>query len=117
VIPIKRKLTSAAALALVMAVLALGRYFRDRTQAPQPVRESSAISAAQEGEPFQFLLKTKKQSLELFHVQDGGWRKLAEFPIALNDLPESDRRLLRTGLALRDAEELQRSLEDYLPNS
>ena len=111
----KKRLTSAAALALVMVVLALGWYFRDRTRAPQPVPETASIASTDE--PFQFLLKAKKQSLELFHVQNGGWRKLAEFPITLSDLPESDRQLLRTGLALRDAGELQRSLEDYLPNS
>ena len=99
-----------------MVLLAAGWYIRDRNQAPQP-SVPEATSVAPENEPYQFLLKTRNKSLELFHVQDGGWKKLADFPIALSDLPEGDRQLLQTGLALRDAGELQRSLEDYLPNS
>lgn len=109
-----RKITSAAALALALAALTLGWHFR--RQAPQAAREGTA--AAQEAEaPFRFLLKAKPQSLELFHLRGGGWKKLAEFPIALGDLPEGDRALLQTGLVLRDEKELQLSLEDYLPNS
>jgi len=107
---------SAAALAAVVAALALTWYFQRRGQSPQPVRESTSI-AAEENNPYQFLLKTQKQSLALFHVRDGAWQKLAEFPITLGDLPETDRRLLQAGLVLRDSQELQRSLEDYLPNS
>jgi len=115
----KQKRTSAATLAIVMAVLALGSYVRGsgRTQAPRPVRESATSIAVREATPYQFLLKTKNKNLELFHMRDGGWQKLADFPITLNDLPESDRQLLQAGLVLRDAGELQRSLEDYLPNS
>jgi len=111
----RRKLLSATALALVPAALALGWYFR--RQAPQPVRETTTATIQESSEPYQFLLKTQKQALVLFHLRDGGWQKLAEFPLALDDLPATDRQLLQTGLALRDAGELQRSLEDYLPNS
>ena len=113
----RQNLTSAATLAVVMVVLAAGWYFRGRTQAPQPARESATSAVTQEAAPYQFLLKTKSQNLELFHVQDGGWKKLADFPITLGDLPVADRELLEAGLVLRDAVELQRSLEDYLPNS
>ena len=109
----RRKILPAAALAAALAALALAWTFRHR--APRPPQESTSI-AAEENASYQFLLKTKKQSLELFHLRNGGWQKLAEFPIALGDLPEADRQLLRTGLVLRDARELQRSLEDYLPN-
>jgi len=123
----QRKLSSAAILAVVLAVLALGWYFRRPNEAPRPPVTSAVTERA---EPYQFLLKARNsrpnesadspgtpKTLELFHVQDGGWRKLAEFPITMSDLPEADRRLLQTGLVLRDAGELQRSLEDYLPNS
>jgi len=121
----KQKLTSAATLAVIMVILASGWYFRDRNQAPRPPARESATSAVTEQqaatagptETYQFLLKTKNKNLELFHVQDGGWKKLADFPITLGDLPAADRQLLQTGLVLRDAGELQRSLEDYLPNS
>jgi hypothetical protein len=109
----KRKIISAAALAVVLAALALTWYFR--SQAPQPAREGT--SAAQQEGAYQFLLKSEKQSLELFHLRGGSWQKLAEFPLALGDLPAYDRQLLQTGLVLRDSQELQRSLEDYLPNS
>ena len=112
----KQKLTSAATLAVIMVVLALGWYIRDRNQAPQPTMPETS-SAASENAPYQFLLKTKNKNLELFHVRDGGWQKLADFPITLGDLPAFDRELLAAGLVLRDAGELQRSLEDYLPNS
>jgi len=112
----RQKLTSAAMLAVIMVVLALGWTVRGRkAQAPQ--QETTSAAMTEQAAPYQFLLKTKNKNLELFHVQDGGWKKLAEFPITLGDLPESDRKLLQTGLALRDAGELQRSLEDYLPNS
>ena len=111
----RRKLTSAAILAVVFVALALGWSFR--RQAPQQPYTQEMTTAASESEPFQFLLKTKKQNLELFHLRDGGWKKLVDFPLALDDLPEADLKLLRTGLVLRDAGELQRSLEDYLPNS
>jgi len=112
----KQKLTSAATLALVMALLAVGWFIRDRNQAPQPPMPEP-VSAISENAPYQFLLKTKNKNLELFHVRDGAWRKLADFPITLGDLPAADRALLEAGLVLRDAGELQRSLEDYLPNS
>ena len=111
---LKRKIISAAMLAVVVAALALTWYFQ--RQAPQPAQESTTI-AAEDNTSYQFLLKTQKQSLELFHLREGNWKKLAEFPITLGDLPESDRQLLQTGLVLRDSQELQRSLEDYLPNS
>jgi len=101
---------------VVVAALALSWYFQRQGQAPQPARESTS-SVSDENAPYQFLLKTQKQSLELFHVRDGAWQKLAEFPITLGDLPETDRQLLQVGLVLRDSQELQRSLEDYLPNS
>ena len=108
------KLKSATALLAALSALALGGYLR--RQAPQPVREPPTTVAAESESPYQFLLKSQKQGLELFHLRDGDWQKLAEFPLTLGDLPETDRRMLRTGLALRDAAELQRSLEDYLPN-
>ena len=108
------KLKSATALIAALAALALGGYLR--RQAPQPVREPLTSVAQRNESPYQFLLKSQKQALELFHLRDGDWQKLAEFPLTLGDLPEADRQLLRTGLALRDAGELQRSLEDYLPN-
>ena len=108
----KRKLISATALAIALAALALGGTLRRR--APQPP-QAPVTSAAREESPYQFLLKTRRQSLELFHLRDGGWQKLAEFPITLGDLPETDRQLLQTGLVLHDSAELQRSLEDYLP--
>ncbi|MCL2494292.1 MAG: hypothetical protein FWE98_01375 [Oscillospiraceae bacterium] len=119
-----RKIISIAALAVVLAALALSLYFQ--RQAPQPAQEI-AFTTQEMG--YRFLLKTKNphpnesadssgtpKSLELFHVQEGSWQKLAEFPITLADLPEADRQLLQTGIILRDAGELQRSLEDYLPN-
>jgi len=108
-----RKLISAAALVTVLAALTLSWYFQ--RQAPQPPAQE--ITSVAEENSYQFLLKTQKQSLELFHLRGGVWQKLAEFPIALGDLPETDRQLLQTGLVLRDSQELQRSLEDYLPNS
>ena len=101
-------------MAVIMVILAAGWYARDRNQAPQPPTTSAVT---QENEPYQFLLKTKNKNLELFHVQDGSWKKLADFPITLADLPAADQQLLQAGLVLRDAGELQRSLEDYLPNS
>jgi len=111
----QRRFLSAVTLAIVLAALAFGWFFR--RQAPQPPVSESATAAAQgDNAPYQFLLKTRRQSLELFHLLDGGWQKLAEFPITLGDLPAADQQLLQTGLALRDAGELQRSLEDYLPN-
>jgi len=110
----RRKIISAASLAAVLAALALSWYFQ--RQAPAPARESTSI-AVENSEPYQFLLKSEVQSLELFHLREGDWQKLAEFPIRLSDLPEPDRQLLQTGLVLRDSQELQRSLEDYLPNS
>jgi len=109
----RRKMTSAAALALCLTALALGWHFRRAGEAPQP---PATTLAAEPSAPYQFLLKTRNKNLELFREQDGAWRKLAEFPLPLSDLPEADRRLLQTGLVLRDAQELQRSLEDYLPN-
>ena len=110
----KRKRISAVALAVALAALALGWYFQ--RQAPQPpARDITTTAVPEQADPYQFLLKTRRQNLELFHLRDGGWQKLAEFPITLGDLPETDRQLLQTGLALRDAGELQRSLEDYLP--
>jgi len=112
----RQKLTSAATLAVIMALLAAGWHIRDRNQAPQPPMPET-VSVAPANEPYQFLLKTKNKNLELFHVQDGSWKKLADFPITLGDLPAADQQLLQAGLVLRDAGELQRSLEDYLPNS
>jgi len=109
-----RKLLSAAALVVVVAALALTFYFQ--RQAPAPVQESTS-AAAEEDASYQFLLKAERQNLELFHLREGDWQKLAEFPITLGDLPEADRQLLQAGLVLRDSQELQRSLEDYLPNS
>jgi len=109
-----RKIIAAASLVVVVAALALTLYFQ--RQEPQPAQERTSITA-EENASYQFLLKSKARSLELFHLQEGDWQKLAEFPITLGDLPESDRQLLQTGLILRDSQELQRSLEDYLPNS
>jgi len=106
----KQKILTATALAISLAALAVGRAL----QAPQPA-DKSTTAAAEQADPYQFLLKTRRQSLELFHLRDGGWQKLAEFPITLGDLPETDRQLLQTGLVLHDSAELQRSLEDYLP--
>jgi len=113
----RQKLTSAATLAVIMALLAAGWTIRDRNQAPQPTVPEAVSEPASENAPYQFLLKTKNKNLELFHARDGGWKKLADFPITLGDLPAADRALLEAGLVLRDAGELQRSLEDYLPNS
>jgi len=110
-----RKIISAAALAVALAALAVGWTFQ--RQKPQPPAGESITTTPSPSGPYQFLLKTRRQSLELFHLRDGGWQKLAEFPITLGDLPETDRQLLQAGLVLRDSRELQRSLEDYLPNS
>ena len=118
----RRKVIPAVSLAVALAALALGWHLR--RQSPQPPAREITTSpqqtsgfAGEEAAPYQFLLKTRRQSLELFCLREEGWQKLAEFPITLGDLPEADRQLLQTGLALRDAGELQRSLEDYLPNS
>ena len=108
-----RKIISVVSIVVVVAALALTWYFQ--RQAPQPVQESTSV--AEENTGYQFLLKTQKQSLVLFHLREEGWQKLTDFPINLGDLPEADRQLLQTGLVLRDSQELQRSLEDYLPNS
>ena len=114
-IPLRRKLLPAIALAVVLAALALAAALRH--DAPQPAREPTTAVAQEADSPYQFLLKTQRQTLELFHMKPEGWQKLAEFPITLGDLPEADQELLQTGLVLRDSQELQRSLEDYLPNS
>ena len=109
-----KKVIAPAALVLALAVLALGWHFR--RQSPQPARKP--IPATQEAAPpYQFLLQTRGESLALFHLRSQGWQKLTEFPLTLGDLPEADQQLLQTGLVLRDVNELQRSLEDYLPNA
>jgi hypothetical protein len=110
----KRKLPPAAILAIALAVLALGWHFR--REAPRHIARQTTSAVTEQAAPYQFLLKARNKNLELFHAQDGSWRKLAEFPITMADLPEADRRLLQAGLVLRDSQELQRSLEDYLPN-
>ena len=65
--------------------------------------------------PFEYLLREESRNLELYCLSFGAWEKVADFSLPLDDLPETDRQWLQAGIALRDAEELQRALEDYLP--
>ncbi len=110
----KRKIILAAAAVSVIAVaVAWGN--NARRQAPQPAH--TEVTTTQQQEPYQFLLKTQQETLALFCLAQGEWEKIAEYHIVLDDLPAADQVLLKKGLALQDAEELQRSLEDYLPSS
>ena len=82
-----------------------------------PVREETTQAAETTESPYEYLVRAGAQNLELFCMSSGVWEKVTDFPVALADLPEIDREYLAAGIALRDAEELQRALEDYLPNS
>lgn len=112
----KRNIISAAALLAAAALIVTLGFALRRPSSPQPVPEA-ATQAVEPAQPYQFLLKIQRESLELFHIKDGRWQKLADFPVTVDDLPEADKQLLKTGIVLKDAQELQRSLEDYLPNA
>ena len=105
-------------LAILLVFLAVSGILRTGT--PQSVQEETAYEA--EPAPYAYLLRcdarpAEPQNLELFCVNQEGiaLEKIADFPLTLDDLPEVDRQWLQTGIALRNAEELQRTLEDYLP--
>jgi len=87
---------------------------------PQQAQPSQTEAAQSESAPYAYLLRcetrrAQEQTLVLFCLSQGAWEKVADFPVTLDDLPETDRLWLQTGIALRDAGELQRTLEDYLP--
>ena len=115
--------------AVLFASLALSCALGARRQAPP-----SAVETTMEAAPFAYLLRcepqcsesqysesqySEEQNLALFCLSQGEntnvWEKIADFPVMLEDLPETDRQWLRAGIALRNAQELQRALEDYLP--
>ena len=92
-----------------------------RNRAPQPTEhqtEPRTNAHAQGTEvPYQFLLQTKQEQLEVFTLKAESWQKIADYRVTLADMPEVDREYLAVGLVLRNTEELQRALEDYLPSS
>ena len=97
---------------ILLASLAISAALRtDRQARPMETTTMGPV-------PYAYLLRCEaeqSQTMELFCMGHSAWEKIADFPITLDDLPEIDRQWLQTGIALRDAEELQRTLEDYLP--
>jgi len=77
--------------------------------------EPPAETTIPDAPPYQYLLREERQCLGLYLAEQGQWEKIADIDVTLEDLPETDREILGTGIVLRDAEELQRTLEDYLP--
>lgn len=65
--------------------------------------------------PCRYILKSEQGELAVFAVESGVPARIASFAYMEDTLPERDRLDLRTGIALESAEELQRALEDYLP--
>ncbi|MCL2106814.1 MAG: hypothetical protein FWH26_07160 [Oscillospiraceae bacterium] len=66
-------------------------------------------------QPYQYLLREEGgDSLVIYLMENGAPEKLASLPAALDDLPLADRRDLARGIALRDSDQLQRALEDYI---
>ena len=106
---------------ILLASLAVSAALRTGRQASPPAEETTTAAPA----PYAYLLRcesrrAESQNLELFCVSQGEGtndvlEKIADFHVTLDDLPEIDRQWLQTGIALRNAEELQRTLEDYLP--
>ena len=114
-VDIRRQMIPACAIVvgLTVAVAASDRQGR----APQPIEHQTQSQGAEV--PYQYLLQTKQEQLEVFSFRagKGGWEKIAHYRVTLADMPEIDREYLAAGLVLRNAEELQRALEDYLPSS
>ncbi len=76
---------------------------------PLPPSQAARVS------PYRYILKEESGELAVFVVENEVPTRIASFPYQEETLPEKDRLDLRTGIALRSAEELQRALEDYLP--
>ena len=106
-----------AAGALSAALVAVVVISGSQNRAPQPVQPVAPPTAAAQEEPFQFLLQSSQGKLEVSLLAQGAWEPIAQYDVTLEDLPAVDRQYLQTGIALRDSEELQRALEDYLPSS
>ncbi|MDR0531808.1 MAG: hypothetical protein LBG83_07085 [Oscillospiraceae bacterium] len=107
----KISLRGAAALTVAMSVAALMALFTMHGRMPQ-----AEIPAQPAPEPFQYVMQTGsgQNRLALYMVREGELVKVTEYDWTPEELPREDREILTRGLALRDANELQRALEDYL---
>ena len=108
--PRKNLLALCVVLVALTASVVAGSLYSQAPNAPQKIESAPA--------PYQFLLQANSGRLEVFYLRQGAsWEKIAGYDVTLDDMPEADRDYLAVGLAIRDAAELQRALEDYLPNS
>jgi len=111
---VKRVVPLATVLMVITVLLAL---FTVQSRAPQSVMPSTLPTApASPAPPFLYVMQTDpgdERMLDLFTVQDGALVRIATYPFIGEELPLSDRDILRQGLALRDSTELQSALEDY----
>ncbi|MDR2525224.1 MAG: hypothetical protein LBC83_03365 [Oscillospiraceae bacterium] len=80
------------------------------TLRPLPEQSSPYISS-----PYRYILKAEGADLAVFVVEHGVPKRIAAFPYLEEALPAQDQQDLHVGIALTSAEELQRALEDYLP--
>lgn len=110
----KKKLIPGSALFIGLLAAVLIQNLQHPGDTPQSPAETQTQT---EPAPYQYLLRSDEQQLELFLLEAGQWEKIADFDLAIDDIPEADRRYLQAGLVIRDSEELQRALEDYLPSS
>jgi hypothetical protein len=78
----------------------------------QPLPPQSEVF---QSSPYRYILKAEEGELAVFVVERGVPTRIASFPYMEETLPEQDRHDLETGIALESATQLQRALEDYLP--
>ncbi|MDR3314141.1 MAG: hypothetical protein LBS96_06755 [Oscillospiraceae bacterium] len=82
---------------------------------PPTLRPLPQQSEIFQSSPYRYILKEEAGELAVFVVERGVPTRIASFPYMEETLPEQDRLDLKTGIALESAEQLQRALEDYLP--
>lgn len=99
----------------ILLGLALGVLARAPARQAMPDRTTAGTQA-----PYQYLLRAGEEQLDVFLLRDDAgaprWEHVAGFDVDFGEMTERDRQYLQRGLALRDAAELQRALEDYLPS-
>ncbi|MDR1927757.1 MAG: hypothetical protein LBQ33_03855 [Oscillospiraceae bacterium] len=94
---------------LTACVLSVTGLSQRRSPAPQPSStQTSAVT-------FRYLLREDAGELAVYVFEGAQMQRIAAFEAVIGDLPEADRQALRTGIAIRDAAQLQQTLEDYLP--
>ncbi|MDR1733393.1 MAG: hypothetical protein LBR73_00695 [Oscillospiraceae bacterium] len=100
-------------LALIMSVCLLSITVTALAVVRTPITEDT-VPESVAADTYRYLLQSQDGELAVYTVIDNLPLKIATYEATLDDLPESDRAMLRQGIAIATPVELQAALEDYI---